>query len=76
MFSPEWMAKFDYIFTDSMTWTDDKGRRMRLWMPNEVHVDDEQQFMDMLVRRTVGILSSEPIDIYVHPTFLPRLIAD
>ncbi|MBL7187388.1 MAG: DUF1080 domain-containing protein [Phycisphaerae bacterium] len=76
MFSPEWMAKFDYIFTDSMTWTDDKGRRMRLWMPNEVHVDDEQQFMDMLVRKTVGILSSEPIDIYVNPTFLPAVIAD
>ena len=76
MFSAEWMAKFDYIFTDSMTWTDDKGRRMRLWMPNEVHVDDEQQFMDMLVRKTVGILSSEPIDIYVNPTFLPRVIAD
>jgi len=76
MFSREWMAKFDYIFTDSMTWTDDKGRRMRLWMPNEVHVDDEQQFMDMLVRRTVDILSSEPIDIYVNPTFLPRVIAD
>jgi hypothetical protein len=76
MFSPEWMAKFDCIFTDSMTWTDDKGRRMRLWIPREVHVDDEQQFMDMLVRRTVGILSSEPIDIYVNPTFLPRVIAD
>ena len=75
MFSREWMAKFDYIFTDSMTWTDDKGRRMRLWMPNEVHVDDEQQFMDTLVRKTVGILSNEPIDIYVNPTFLPAVIA-
>jgi hypothetical protein len=76
MFSPKWMSEFDYIFTDSMTWTDDKGRRMRLWMPNEVHVDDAQQFMDMLVRKTVGILSSEPIDIYVNPTFLPAVIAD
>jgi hypothetical protein len=76
MFSPEWMAKFDYIFTDSMTWTDDKGRRMRLWIPREVHVDDEQQFMDMLVRKTVGILSSEPIDVYVNPTFLPAVIAE
>ena len=76
MFSREWMAKFDYIFTDSMTWTDDKGRRMRLWMPNEVHVDDEQQFMDMLVRKAVGILSTEPVDIYVNPTFLPAVIAD
>ena len=75
MFSQEWMAKFDYIFTDSMTWTDDNGRRMRLWIADEVHVDDEQQFMDMLVRKTVGILNNEPIDIYVNPTFLPAVIA-
>jgi histidinol phosphatase-like PHP family hydrolase len=70
------MAKADYIFTDSMTWTDDKGRRMRLWMPNEVFIDDEQQFMDTLVRRAVTIISTEPIDIYVNPTYLPARIAD
>jgi len=33
MFSPEVVAQFDYVFTDSMTWRDDKGRRMRLWIP-------------------------------------------
>jgi len=73
--SREAMAKFDYIFTDSMTWTDDKGRRMRLWIPDEVFVDDKQRFMDMLVDRTVAIISNEPIDIYVNPTFLPAVIA-
>jgi len=31
--------------------------------------------MDMLVERTVGILTKEPIDIYVNPTFLPAGIA-
>ena len=76
MFSPKWIAKFDYVFTDAMTFTDDKGRRTRLWIKNEVNVDDEQQFMDMLVRKTVGILNNEPIDIYVNPTFLPAQIAD
>lgn len=75
MFSPEMIAKFDYVFTDSMTWTNDKGRRMRLWMPNEVEIGDKQAFMDMLVERTVGILNNEPIDIYVNPTFLPDAIA-
>ena len=75
MFSPEMIAKADYVFTDAMTFTDDKGRRMRLWMPNEVHVDDEQDFMDMLVRRIEGVMA-EPIDIYVNPTFLPARIAD
>lgn len=44
-------------------------------MPNEVHVDDEQDFMDMLVRRIEGVMA-EPIDIYVNPTFLPARIAD
>lgn len=76
MFSPEMIAKFDYVFTDSMTWTNDRGRRMRLWIPNEVEVGDKQQFMDLLVDRTVGILNREPIDIYVNPTFLPAAIAD
>ena len=76
LFSREAIAKCDYVFTDAMTFTDDKGRRMRLWMPNEVHVDDKQQFMDMLVGKIVTILSAEPIDIYVNPTFLPSVIAN
>ena len=76
MFSPEVMAQFDYVFTDSMTWRDDKGRRMRLWIPFQVSVDDPQDFMDTLVDRTVWILENEPIDIYVNPTFLPAVIAD
>jgi hypothetical protein len=74
MFSPEVIAKFDYVFTDSMTWTNDRGKRMRLWVPSEVEIGDKQQFMDMLVDRTVGILNNEPIDIYVNPTFLPAAI--
>ena len=75
MFSPQVVSQFDYVFTDSMTWRDDQGRRMRLWMPSEVHVDDPQKFMDTLVDRTVWILENEPIDIYVNPTFLPAVIA-
>jgi histidinol phosphatase-like PHP family hydrolase len=45
-------------------------------MPEEVEVGDPQAFMDMLVEKTVGILESEPIDIYVNPTFLPEAIGD
>ncbi len=71
MFSREAMNKFDYRFTDAMTWTDNKGRRMRLWIPEETFVDDKQQFMDMLVERACGIFNSEPIQIYVNPTFIP-----
>jgi hypothetical protein len=76
MFSREAAALFDYTFTDSMTWTDNRGRRMRLWMPDEVGaIPDPQEFMDLLVERTVEILEREPIDIYVNPTFLPDAIA-
>ena len=76
MFSRRAVALLDYVFTDSMTWTDNRGRRMRLWIPKEVGtITDRQEFMDTLVARTVEILSGEPIDIYVNPTFLPAAIA-
>jgi hypothetical protein len=76
MFSDKAAALFDYIFTDSMTWTDNRGKRMRLWMPDEVGaIADPQEFMDTLVDRAVGILEHEPIDIYANPTFLPAVIA-
>jgi hypothetical protein len=75
LFTPEIIAKYDYIFTDAMTWTDHKGRRMRLWMPDETFVDHEQQFMDMLVGKIESELSQEPVDIYVNPTYLPEVIA-
>jgi hypothetical protein len=75
LFSPEAVARFDYVFTDAMTWTDHKGRRMRLWMPDEVFVDDEQQFMDELLDKIESEFSKEPVDIYVNPTFLPEKIA-
>lgn len=71
MFELENVKKFDYVFTDAMTWTDRKGRRMRLWMPEEVFVDDKEDFMDQLVEKIVGVMTNEPIDLYVNSTFLP-----
>jgi hypothetical protein len=77
MFSPETVARFDYVFTDSMTWTDDNGRRMRTWIKQEVgEIADPQRFMDTLVKRAVGILTDEPVDIYVNPTFIPDVIGE
>ncbi len=76
LFSPEAIAEFDYIFTDAMTWTDHDGHRMRLWMPDEVYMDDEQVFMDELVSKIEAVISQEPVDIHVNPTFLPDVIAD
>jgi hypothetical protein len=76
MFSCGAVALFDYVFTDAMTWTDNRGRHMRLWIPEEVGtIADPQEFMTTLVDRTVGVLEREPIDIYVNPTFLPDTLA-
>ncbi len=74
-FSPEVRAKFDYVFTDAMTFTDTKGNRTRLWMPEEVFIDDEQQYMDLIVEKIVEVMQ-EPMDIYVNPTFLPEAMND
>jgi hypothetical protein len=80
----EWMqlisrkaaSLFDYTFTDSMTWTDRRGKRMRTWIADEVGtIADPQEFMDTLVERAVGILENEPIDIYVNPTYVPDQLA-
>ena len=73
MFSRGAAGLFDYVFTDSMTWTDNRGKRMRTWIPSEVGaIPDPQEFMDTLVDRAVGILNQEPVDIYVNPTLPPR----
>ena len=73
--SRESVAQFDYVFTDAMTFTDDNGRRMRIWLPDEVgEIKDEQAFMEMYVKRIVGVMH-EPIDIYANATFLPPQIA-
>ncbi len=76
LFSKETIEKFDYVFTDGMTWTNDKGRRMRLWIREETEVGDPEHFMDQLVANIVAILDKEPVDIYVNPTFIPEEIAD
>ena len=73
--SRESIARFDYVFTDAMTFTDDNGKRMRIWIPEELGViPDKQAFMEMYVKRIVGVLH-EPIDIHANPTFLPEQLA-
>ncbi|MCU0456568.1 MAG: hypothetical protein MUE74_09725 [Bacteroidales bacterium] len=76
IFSKESRDKFDYVFTDGMTFTDAKGRRNRIWIKDETWIDDEQEFMDHLVGVIVKILNEEPINIYVNPTYLPARMSD
>jgi histidinol phosphatase-like PHP family hydrolase len=74
-FSKESIEKFDYVFTDAMTFTDAKGRRNRIWLKDETWIEDEEQFMEYLVNTLVKILNTEPIDVYVNSTYLPEQIA-
>jgi hypothetical protein len=71
LFSSTAISQFDYVFTDAMTFTDNKGRRNRIWMPEEVWVENKEEFMDMIVGKIEAIFSQEPVDIYVNPTVLP-----
>ncbi len=70
--SPESVARFDYCFTDAMTFRDATGYRRRLYVAEELgDLSDPQAFMEMYVSRIEGVMK-EPIDIYVNATFLPE----
>lgn len=75
MFSAQAIARFDYVFTDAMTFFDNNGKRTRIWMNDEIEIKDAQEFMEMYLDRILSVLNDEPIDIYVNPTFLPEAIA-
>jgi len=70
-FSPEVRNEFDYVFTDALTFTDNKGHRSRIWIPEETFIDNEQKYMDMIVDRICSVLQ-EPMDVYVNPCFIPE----
>jgi len=74
-FSPKVRNEFDYVFTDALTFTDNKGRRSRIWIPKETFIDNEQQYMDLIVDKICGVLQ-EPMDVYVNPCFLPEQMND
>ncbi len=74
-FSQAARDEFDYVFTDALTFTDNKGRRTRLWIPEETWIDNEEQYMDMIVDRICMVLE-EPVDVYVNPCFLPPAMQD
>ena len=74
-FSQEVRDEFDYVFTDAMTFSDHKGRRTRIWIPEETHIDNEQQYMDLIVDRICSVLQ-EPMDVYVNSCFIPAQMQD
>jgi len=70
-FSKEVRELFDYVFTDALTFLDHKGRRTQLWVPGTIFMDiPEQEYMDMIMERTLKIINEEPIDFLASPTRL------
>lgn len=74
-FSKEVVAQLDFVLADALTFPEKDGRLVRLWFP-EVRIEDKQDFMDRYVDFNVRVISSEPIDIFANPTFLPSCIAN
>ncbi len=74
-FSEKARNEFDFVFTDALTFTDMKGRRTRLWINDEVLIDNEQRYMDMIADKICAVLQ-EPADVYVNPFFLPEQMND
>lgn len=74
-FSEKARHGFDFVFTDALTFNDLRGQRVHLWVNEEVVINDEQQYMDMIVDRICSVLQ-EPADVYVNPFFLPEQMND
>ncbi|MDO5571110.1 MAG: DUF1080 domain-containing protein [Bacteroidales bacterium] len=74
-FSKESRDKFDFVFTDAMTFNDHRNKRIHLWVKDEVVIDNEQKYMDMIVDRTCDVLK-EPADVYVNPFYLPDALQE
>lgn len=75
LFTPDAIAKFDYVFTDAMTIVDHRGKRARLWIKEEVDIPEKQAFMELLVKTIENIMDREPVDIYANATYLPDVIS-
>lgn len=73
-FSPQVLARLDYVLTDAMTFPGKDGRRVKLWLPEAAHqvdMSDQQGFMERFVDWHVAIMAREPIDILASSTWLP-----
>jgi len=74
-FSQKARDEFDFVFTDALTFTDHRGRRTRLWEVNDSWIDNEQEYMDLIVSKICDVLQ-EPVDVYVNPCYLPDKMSD
>ena len=73
-FSRNLLDELDYILMDALTLPNPDGTSLAIWQI-DTHVDDEEQFMTRYMQFIEQVLTTEPIDIFGWPTFLPVPIA-
>ena len=73
-FSKNLLDELDYILMDALTLPNPDGTSLAIWQI-DTHVDDEQEFMMRYMQFIEQVLTTEPIDIFGWPTFLPVPIA-
>jgi histidinol phosphatase-like PHP family hydrolase len=73
-FSPEVLARLDYVLMDPQTIPLPNGDYQRIW-ELETYVDDTEDFMKRYMEHCLNILHNEPINIFGWPLFLPVCIA-
>jgi histidinol phosphatase-like PHP family hydrolase len=73
-FSPELLARLDYVLMDPQTIPVGNGEYMRIWN-FDTYVEDTEVFMKQYMEHCLNILNKEPINIFGWPLFLPVCIA-
>ncbi len=73
-FSKPLLDELDYILMDALTLPNPDGSYLAIWQIDTM-VDDEEAFMTRYMQFIEQVLTTEPIDIFGWPTFLPVPIA-
>jgi hypothetical protein len=73
-FSKSLLDQLDYVLMDALTLPRPEGGGVAIWQIDTM-VDDEEEFMARYMKFIEQVLTSEPIDIFGWPTFLPAPIA-
>jgi hypothetical protein len=73
-FSKNLLDEIDHILMDALTLPNPDGTSLAIWQI-DTHVDDEEEFITRYTQFIEQVLTTEPIDIFGWPTFLPVPIA-
>jgi histidinol phosphatase-like PHP family hydrolase len=73
-FSKSALDELDYVLMDALTLPRPEGGWLEIWQIDTM-VDDAEEFMGRYMRFIEQVLTTEPIDVFGWPTFLPVPIA-